>query len=110
MLTSKTLPILAVRESTVDVLVRTFCTPRHVLVSVKRAFAGTDLARVYVHAVGFPPEKYTGWVADPVVAVSSLTALVAEPPADEDPAYFVGIFPFNKKRKDKKMNRTRDAP
>ena len=63
-----------------------------VLVSVKTALAGTDFPSVCVHATGFPPEKYTGCVADPA-ELSSLTALFAEPPADALPAYLVGILP-----------------
>ena len=39
-----------------------------------------------VQATGLPPLIYTGFVALPAVAVSSLTALLAEPPAESEPA------------------------
>ena len=81
-----TLPWAADKESVVLSLVRLFWIPLHVFVSVNTALLGTDLPNVYVQATGFPLLKYTGWVAEPADE-SNLTADVAEPPAEDEPAY-----------------------
>ena len=47
----------------------------HVFVSVNTALLGTDLPRVYAHATGLPPEKYTGCVELPALLVSAVAVL-----------------------------------